>query len=181
VTEAPIQITAIGTVQAIAVAMIKSRMDGEITQVNFEEGQEVKEGDLLFTLDDRVARAQLQQAEATLERDKAQLERFRLEVTRQSGLATRGVATAQKLEDTMRPPSKPRASTWPSRSSRHRSSAAPARSPSSAAMSSRPSIRRRWSRRSLPSRSCARSTSSSRCPNAISPISALPRPPAACR
>jgi multidrug efflux system membrane fusion protein len=101
VTEAPIQITAIGSVQAIAVAMIKSRMDGEITQVNFEEGQEVKEGDLLFTLDDRVARAQLQQAEATLERDKAQLDRFRLEVTRQSGLATRGVATAQKLEDTM--------------------------------------------------------------------------------
>jgi multidrug efflux system membrane fusion protein len=101
VTEAPIQITAIGTVQAIAVAMIKSRMDGEITGVNFEEGQEVKEGDLLFTLDDRAVRAQLQQAEAALERDKAQLERYRLEVTRQSGLATRGVATAQKLEDTM--------------------------------------------------------------------------------
>jgi multidrug efflux system membrane fusion protein len=101
VTEAPIQITAIGTVQAIAVAMIKSRMDGEITQVHFEEGQEVKEGDLLFTLDDRAVRAQLQQAEAALERDKAQLERYRLEVTRQSGLATRGVATAQKLEDTM--------------------------------------------------------------------------------
>jgi len=101
VTEAPIQITAIGSVQAIAVAMIKSRVDGEIARVNFEEGQEVKEGDLLFTLDDRAARAALQQAEATLERDKAQLERYRLEVTRQSGLATRGVATAQKLEDTM--------------------------------------------------------------------------------
>jgi multidrug efflux system membrane fusion protein len=101
VAEAPIQITAIGTVQAIAVAMIKSRIDGEIARVNFEEGQEVNEGDLLFTLDDRGARAQLQQAEATLERDKAQLERYRLEVTRQSGLATRGVASAQKLEDTM--------------------------------------------------------------------------------
>jgi multidrug efflux system membrane fusion protein len=101
VTEAPIQITAIGTVQAIAVVMIKSRIDGEIARVNFEEGQEVNEGDLLFTLDDRAARAQLQQAEATLERDKAQLERYRLEVTRQSGLATRGVASAQKLEDTM--------------------------------------------------------------------------------
>ena len=101
VAEAPIQITAIGTVQAIAVVMIKSRIDGEIARVNFEEGQEVNEGDLMFTLDDRAAKAALQQAEATLERDKAQLERYRLEVTRQSGLATRGVATAQKLEDTM--------------------------------------------------------------------------------
>jgi multidrug efflux system membrane fusion protein len=101
VAEVPIQITAIGTVQAIAVVMIKSRIDGEIGRVNFEEGQEVNEGDLLFTLDDRAARAALQQAEATLERDKAQLDRYRLEVTRQSGLATRGVASAQKLEDTM--------------------------------------------------------------------------------
>jgi multidrug efflux system membrane fusion protein len=101
VAEAPIQITAIGAVQAIAVAMIKSRIDGEIARVNFEEGQEVNEGDLLFTLDDRAAKAALQQAEATLERDKAQLDRYRLEVTRQSGLATRGVASAQKLEDTM--------------------------------------------------------------------------------
>jgi multidrug efflux system membrane fusion protein len=79
--------------------MIKSRMDGEIAQVNFEEGQEVKEGDILFTLDDRAVRAQLQQAEANLERDRAQLERNQLEITRQTGLAQRGVASAQKLED----------------------------------------------------------------------------------
>jgi multidrug efflux system membrane fusion protein len=79
--------------------MIKSRMDGEIAKVHFEEGQEVKEGDVLFTLDDRGLRAQLQQAQATLERDRAQLERNRLEVTRQTELKSRGVASAQKLED----------------------------------------------------------------------------------
>jgi multidrug efflux system membrane fusion protein len=95
----PILVTAIGTVQSIATVMIKSRVDGEIAKVHFEEGQEVKEGDILFTLDDRGVRAQLQQAEATLERDRAQLERFRLEVTRQTELAHRGVASAQKLED----------------------------------------------------------------------------------
>jgi membrane fusion protein, multidrug efflux system len=95
----PILVTAIGTVQSIATVMIKSRMDGEIAKVHFEEGQEVKEGDILFTLDDRAARAQLQQAEAALERDRAQLERNRLEVTRQTELAHRGVASAQKLED----------------------------------------------------------------------------------
>jgi len=74
-------------------------MDGEIAKVNFEEGQEVNEGDILFTLDDRAVRAQLQQAEANLERDRAQLDRNQLEVTRQTELAHRGVASAQKLED----------------------------------------------------------------------------------
>jgi membrane fusion protein, multidrug efflux system len=95
----PILVTAIGTVQSIATVMIKSRVDGEIAKVNFEEGQEVKEGDILFTLDDRALRAQLQQAEANLERDRAQLERNQLEVKRQTELAGRGVASAQKLED----------------------------------------------------------------------------------
>jgi hypothetical protein len=41
---APIQVAAIGTVQPIATVMIKSRVDGEIAQVHFKEGQEVKEG-----------------------------------------------------------------------------------------------------------------------------------------
>jgi membrane fusion protein, multidrug efflux system len=62
--EAPIEVTAIGTVQPIAAVMVKSRIDGEITQVHFEEGQEVNEGDLLFSLDDRAVRAQLRQSEA---------------------------------------------------------------------------------------------------------------------
>jgi multidrug efflux system membrane fusion protein len=95
----PILVTAIGTVQSIATVMIKSRVDGEIAKVHFEEGQAVKEGDILFTLDDRGVKAQLQQAEANLERDRAQLERNQLEVKRQTELAGRGVASAQKLED----------------------------------------------------------------------------------
>jgi multidrug efflux system membrane fusion protein len=99
--DAPIEVNAIGTVQPIAAVMVKSRIDGEITQVHFEEGQEVKEGDLLFSLDDRAARAQLRQSEANLERDRAQLQRFHQEVARQTGLARSGVASAQKLEDTM--------------------------------------------------------------------------------
>lgn len=97
---APILVTAIGTVQSIATVMVKSRMDGEIIKVNFAEGQEVKEGDVLFTLDDSAARAQLQQAEANLERDRAQLNRNQTEIKRQTELAGRGVASAQKLEDT---------------------------------------------------------------------------------
>src|SRR5262249_26868192 len=46
---APIEVAAIGNVQSIATVIIKSRIDGEIAQVHFEEGQEVKAGDLLFS------------------------------------------------------------------------------------------------------------------------------------
>jgi multidrug efflux system membrane fusion protein len=98
-TPAPILITAIGTVQSISTVIIKSRVDGEIAKVHFEEGQEVKEGDLLFTLDNRAFAAQLAQSEANLERDRAQLQRAQAEVKRQTELATRGVASVQKLED----------------------------------------------------------------------------------
>jgi multidrug efflux system membrane fusion protein len=97
---APIQVTAIGTVQPIATVMIKSRVDGQIDKVHFKEGQEVKEGDLLFTIDDRAFAAQLEQSEATLERDRASLQRAQLEIKRQGQLATRGVASLQKFEDT---------------------------------------------------------------------------------
>ena len=96
---APILVTAIGTVQSISTVIIKSRVDGEIAKVHFEEGQEVNEGDLLFTLDNRAFLAQFAQSEAALERDRAQLQRAQAEVKRQTELATRGVASAQKLED----------------------------------------------------------------------------------
>jgi multidrug efflux system membrane fusion protein len=95
----PIQVNAIGTVQSMATVIIKSRVDGQIADVHFEEGQDVKEGDLLFTLDNRSFQAQLAQAEAILQRDRAQLERAQLELKRQTELAGRGVASAQKLED----------------------------------------------------------------------------------
>src|SRR5215813_8802643 len=98
-TPTPIQVNAIGTVQSIATVIIKSRVDGQIADVHFEEGQDVKEGDLLFTLDNRSFQAQLAQAEAILQRDRAQLERAQLELKRQTELAGRGVASAQKLED----------------------------------------------------------------------------------
>jgi membrane fusion protein, multidrug efflux system len=98
-TTVPIQVRAIGTVQPIATVIIKSRIDGQIDGVHFEEGQEVKEGDLLFTLDNRAFQAQLDQTQAILDRDRAQLQRAQLEFKRQGELASRGVASAQKLEE----------------------------------------------------------------------------------
>ncbi len=70
----PIEIEAVGTVQPIAALQIKSRLDTQVAQVHVAEGASVKEGDLLFTLDDRVLKAQLAQIEAQILRTKAQLE-----------------------------------------------------------------------------------------------------------
>ena len=96
--DVPLQITSIGTVQPIATVLVKSRLDGQIAKIAFEEGREVKAGDLLFSLDDRALTAQLRQAEATLARDRAQLVRAQQELKRQQELSQRDYASRQKLE-----------------------------------------------------------------------------------
>lgn len=96
--DVPVQITGIGTVQPIATVLVKSRLDGQIAKIAFEEGQEVKAGDLLFSLDDRALIAQLRQTEATLARDRAQLLRAQQELKRQQELSQRDYASRQKLE-----------------------------------------------------------------------------------
>ncbi|MBI3706137.1 MAG: efflux RND transporter periplasmic adaptor subunit [Proteobacteria bacterium] len=94
----PVEIATIGTVQPIAMVLVKSRIDGEIAKIHFGEGQEVKEGDPLFTLDARALTAQLRQVEATLARDRAQLVRAQLEQKRQHELVQRDFSSRQKLE-----------------------------------------------------------------------------------
>ena len=69
----PVQVAAVGNVQAIATVGVKSQVAGQITQVHFTEGREVKRGDLLFTIDQRPFEAALQQAQANVGRDTAQL------------------------------------------------------------------------------------------------------------
>jgi len=68
----PVQVRAVGTVQAYASVTLKSQLDAEVAQIHFTEGQAVKKGDLLFTLDRRPWEAALNQAEANLGRDLAQ-------------------------------------------------------------------------------------------------------------
>jgi multidrug efflux system membrane fusion protein len=70
----PVQIRAVGTVQAYASVTLKSQLDAEVAQIHFTEGQAVKKGDLLFSLDRRPWEASLNQAEANLGRDTAQLQ-----------------------------------------------------------------------------------------------------------
>lgn len=73
-TSVPVQIRANGSVQALATVTALSQVDGQILRIHFTEGQDVKRGDPLFTLDQRPFEAALHQAEANLGRDTAQLQ-----------------------------------------------------------------------------------------------------------
>jgi multidrug efflux system membrane fusion protein len=97
--DAPVRLEAIGTVQPLATVVVKSRIDGQIVKVHFKDGQDVKAGDTLFTLDSRAVEAQLRQAEAVLVRDRAQLANAKREVERQGELAAKNFASNQKLDE----------------------------------------------------------------------------------
>ncbi|MCW5733323.1 MAG: efflux RND transporter periplasmic adaptor subunit [Enhydrobacter sp.] len=89
----PILIEAVGTVQAIASIQIKPRLDSQIMKVLVEEGALVKEGDLLFELDQRSLKAQLAQIEAQIRKDQAQVEQAKRDSARSEGLLGKGAGT----------------------------------------------------------------------------------------
>lgn len=69
----PVQVQAIGNVQAYSTVSVRPQVGGEITGVYFQRGQNVKKGQLLFKIDDRPLKAALQQAQANLAKDMAQV------------------------------------------------------------------------------------------------------------
>jgi multidrug efflux system membrane fusion protein len=84
----PVELKVIGNVEAYSTVSIKSRLSGQLVQVNFKEGQDVKQGDLLFVIDPRPYEAALRQVEANLARDKA--------------LATKAQADARRYAELIR-------------------------------------------------------------------------------
>jgi len=72
-----VRIQVIGNVDAYSTVALKARVDGQIVEVNFKEGQEVRKGAALFKIDPRPFEATLRQAEANLMRDTAQKEQAR--------------------------------------------------------------------------------------------------------
>ena len=92
----PIQLNAIGTVEAYSTVSVRSQIDGKIAEIHFHEGEDVKKGDLLVTIDPRPLEAELHQAQANLARDRAQLAQAATDEKRFSYLlrAGRGLAPA---------------------------------------------------------------------------------------
>jgi multidrug efflux system membrane fusion protein len=97
--DVPIYVRGLGTVQAFNTVTIKTRVDGQITGVMFDEGQEVKAGDPLFQIDPRPYQAALDQAEANLQRDQAQLEGAQRNLKRAAELLKKGFQTEQSYDD----------------------------------------------------------------------------------
>ncbi|HSU53006.1 MAG TPA: efflux RND transporter periplasmic adaptor subunit [Candidatus Dormibacteraeota bacterium] len=91
--DVPIELRNIGNVEAYATVTIRSQITGQIVKIHFQEGQEVKQGDLLFTIDPRPSEGALRQAEADLKRDQAQLVSVRLEFDRQKKLFESNIAS----------------------------------------------------------------------------------------
>lgn len=94
----PVILSAIGRVEAYATVQVKSQVDGEIARVHFREGDEVRRGQILFTIDPRPYEAQLQQALANLARDRALLENARKDAARYAALSRQDLVSAGEYE-----------------------------------------------------------------------------------
>src|SRR5690348_1391538 len=94
----PVQVIAIGNVQAYSTVTVKSLVDGEIQKAYFTEGQDVRKGDLLFSIDPRPFQAALHQAEANLARDQAQAEYAKAEAKRYTELEKEGIVSQIQFE-----------------------------------------------------------------------------------
>jgi len=96
--DVPVYLSGLGAVTAFNTANIKSRIDGQIMKVNFREGQNVKQGDLLIEIDSRPYHVQLDQMQAQLFRDQAQLRDAQLNLERYTSLIPSGSIAQQQVD-----------------------------------------------------------------------------------
>jgi membrane fusion protein, multidrug efflux system len=96
--DVPVYLSGLGAVTAFYTSNIKSRVDGQIMKVNFQEGQFVKEGDLLIEIDDRPYRVQVEQMQAQLFKDQASLRDARLNLDRYTTLIPSGSIAQQQVD-----------------------------------------------------------------------------------
>ena len=94
----PVQLRAIGNVEASTTVGIKAQIDGTVVKVHFTEGQAVQKGSLLFTIDSRPFEAALRQSEAALARDRAQYENAKKDAGRYAELVKKGYVSQEQYE-----------------------------------------------------------------------------------
>ncbi len=95
-------LSGLGTVQAANVVTVTSRVEGQLMQLYFTEGQYVNKGDLLAQIDPRPFEVQLSQAEGQLAKDKATLANAQLDLARYQKLAGTKVISQQELDNQKR-------------------------------------------------------------------------------
>ncbi|MCI0415088.1 efflux RND transporter periplasmic adaptor subunit [bacterium] len=94
----PVQIQAVGAVEALSSVRVKPQVDGLLLTVHFKEGQNVKKGDLLFTIDPRPFQAELAKAQANLTKNLAQAKTARELATRYENLVKKDYVTKEQYE-----------------------------------------------------------------------------------
>jgi membrane fusion protein, multidrug efflux system len=94
----PVQLRAVGNVEPYTTVSIKSQVTGVLMQAHFKEGQDVKKGQQLFTIDPRPFEAALRQAEANMQRDNAQLKNLREQVRRYAELVEKQYVSREQYD-----------------------------------------------------------------------------------
>jgi multidrug efflux system membrane fusion protein len=94
----PVQVTAIGNVEAYATVSIKPLVSGALESIHFNEGQDVRKGDLLFMIDRKPFEAALAQAQANMARDMATAKNTRVEANRYANLFAQGVVSREQTD-----------------------------------------------------------------------------------
>lgn len=94
----PVQLRVIGNVQPYSTVAVTAQVSGELQTVHFKEGQEVKKGELLFTIDTRPFEARLKQAEANLAKGKAQLQNARKQAERYGSVVKQGYVAEEQYD-----------------------------------------------------------------------------------
>lgn len=94
----PLEVRAIGNVEAYSTVSVKALIAGELTQVHFAEGQDIRKGDLLFTIDRRPFEVALQQAEANLAKNEAQSKNARAQAERYARLFKEGIVSKEQYD-----------------------------------------------------------------------------------
>jgi len=96
--DVPIQIHEIGMVEPFSTVAVKAQIGGELIEVGFREGQDVRQGDLLFRIDPRPYEAALRAAQAQRDKDLVQLKSARADVERYQDLITKDYVTREEFD-----------------------------------------------------------------------------------
>jgi multidrug efflux system membrane fusion protein len=94
----PVQIQAIGNVEAYQTVQIRSQVNGQIQKIFFKEGEDVRQGQPLFQLDKRPFQADLEKAIGQMKHDQAQAENSGIQAERYSGLEKQGIVSHEQAE-----------------------------------------------------------------------------------
>ncbi len=98
IEDMPVYLDGVGTVRALNTVTVRAQVDGKLLSVNFNEGQDVKAGDVLAEIDPAIYQAQYDQAVAKKAQDEAQLANARLDLERYKQLAASKAGSAQQAD-----------------------------------------------------------------------------------